>query len=358
MILVAGAGAMAEAAKAMRKIQKNIDSRVARTRRRASSHKGDLAGAGYEPDRVDFACARLCGTCGYLVEHPDVPLDAPLDHCPACGDEGSIDLAVEPVAERVRQIEADARTTPPPWIKVGIAVGSTALAATLVALLWWGGYGGTAGLLLLASLFFVPIAYFTLPRMTSVWLLRGRTRPPHRWYEPLGLPDEDTVPNDTLDSVEARAKGDTIEAPISRRDSLAYQVCVLFDTPGDARPPEWALQEQRAVDTNLGDSVAIDAERLYLESPVELVETVGGEEATSLLDDVDADSVSDYDEVERFLRQRGLFATEGEFHIYEAVLEPGDVVEASEYDETWVLRHASAADPDELPDLPEPEGEA
>ena len=356
MILIGGAGAMADAAKAMRKIQKRIDRRASKTRRRAMSD-GDIVGAsGFKPERVEFACAYLCGTCGYLIEHPAEASEEPPASCPACGDEGAVDLAIEPLAERVRQLEADERANAPTWVKQLVGGGTSGLMVALCATWFATGHPSYGMATIMAALFVVPLAYVTLPRAASVWLLSGRTHPPHRWHEPLGLPEAGAAPNHTLDRLEARAVDDTLEAPISQRECLAYQVCVLFDVSGDARPPEWALQEQRATHTKLGDALELDPDELYLESPVELVETLG-EALDSRLDDAEVDSASNYDELKQFLRQRGLFSTEGEFHLYEAVLEPGDLVHVDEYDEMHVLRHESAMETDELPDLPEISGE-
>jgi hypothetical protein len=50
-----------------------------------------------------------------------------------------------------------------------------------------------------------------------------------------------------------------------------------------------------------------------------------------------------------------LFITDGDFHFYEAILAPGDRVDAANFDGwTWVIRHTDAAPVGEMPDLPQP----
>ncbi|MFB6374730.1 MAG: hypothetical protein ABEN55_16785, partial [Bradymonadaceae bacterium] len=68
MILLGGAGAVAEAARAMRKVQKKVDRRAERTKRRSGGRRSHA----YEPDRKDFPCVQLCGNCGYFLDDPEV----------------------------------------------------------------------------------------------------------------------------------------------------------------------------------------------------------------------------------------------------------------------------------------------
>lgn len=97
---------------------------------------------------------------------------------------------------------------------------------------------------------------------------------------------------------------------------------------------------------NVAD-LELDPNQLYLETPVELVETP---ESGQQSDEADR-----YEAVKQYLRQRGLFITDGEFLFYEAVLEQGDEVDARDFGgEIYLLRHTSATAVGELPELPQP----
>lgn len=351
MILLGGAGAVAEAARAMRKIQSKVDRQARRTKNRSGS--GESRPHVYEEDRTDFPCMQLCGTCGFVIDDESLG-EAAETACPACGDEGWFDLADERIANRVRSMEAEERNTAPLSVKIAVVVATVVVLAAVVGGLTAAGYQVAAILVGFSSIAVIPFAYFALPRSASVLLLRGRERTPHRWHVPLPLPDEDEPSNETLAGRTARPVDETIAAPISERECLAYQVCVLFDTSGDARPPEWALQEQRATEIRLGDDLAVGSEEVFLESPVELVEEIDDGLRPDDFDEREADDQR-YARVKKFLRQRGLFAGDGEFHFYEARLEPGDAVDVTDYDgEMYVLRHTGAEAAEDHPALPRP----
>lgn len=342
MIFVAGAGAMAEAAKAMRRIQRSLDRRAALSKRRARARGLQFSGD-YEPKRVEFECKYLCAACGYFVD--TAPADDSNQACPACANDEWLDLAVEPLADRLRDMEAEERMEPPKFIRrLVVGVPLVIFAAILIGIVttsylesgqFWSRVSFANGshesrayvdyslLTIVAAIFVVPLAYYFLPRPLAVLLLRGQERTPHRWHVPLSLPNPERKASRTLQDIEAQQCGEVLTAPISGRECLAYQVCVLFDVAGDARPPEWVLQEQRSVAIGFGDELEVASGSLYFESPVERVD------------------VSDA-EVKRFLRQRGLFITEGEFQFYEARLEPGDRVNVADYDaEMYIIRHTS-----------------
>lgn len=357
MIFGAGAGAMAQAAKAMRKIQQRINDRVAKTRRRATSRNAGTADySDYEPERTDFPCMELCGTCGYFF---DAAEDDTVDtSCPACGEQTWVDLGVEPVAERVRDMEAAERNQVPLWIKISVSVATFLFLVAAAVVLGLYVHARGAALAAASTLFLVPAAWFGLSRPAAVLLLQGRERMPDRWHVPMPLPAEGREPTRVLEAVEAQPVESTLEAPVTGRECVAYQVCVLFDTPGDARPAEWALEEQRAEPLRLGEGLEVEPDELYLESPVEQVHATGGEGPAIDLRESSRETDERYDELKRFLRRRGLFITEGEFHFYEAVLEPGDRLHVADYDgETYVVEHSDAADADELPELPDPSTE-
>ncbi len=369
MILIAGAGATAEAARAIRKLQRNLNRRFARTRERIGSHAvryGDL-----EPERTEFACHFLCGRCGYIVDDPHAEEGDEEDEpeaiaCPACGDRDWIDLAVEPLADRIRDIEEDARMQIPGYVHVTVVAAALALFVVLAVGLIVAGYAATGAwfeqpyLFYLEAtgylaLFVVPLAYFFLRRPAAVWMLRGRERVPHRWHVPVDLPDPEQTPERARRDLEVRASGEVLESPVSERECVAYQICVLFDVAGDARPPEWVLQEQRASDAALGDEIVVEADRLFLESPVEHVETPSLADSLDSPEDDDAEVAGErYETLKRFLRKRGLFVTEGEFHFYEACLQVGDAVDLADHGDTSVLRHTAAEASGRLPELPHP----
>jgi len=163
------------------------------------------------------------------------------------------------------------------------------------------------------SLSVLPAAYFLLPRPLSVLLLRARTEIPARWHEPLDLTAGDEVPRRVQENVEARNVDELLTSPVAGRECIAYQLCVLFDAPGDARPPEWVLQEQRTEAVELGGKLELPPEKYSLESPVEPVGTAGGDTLESLLPDRDLAIEIGEEELEQFLRERGLFLTDGEF---------------------------------------------
>jgi hypothetical protein len=365
MIVIAGAGAMADAAKAMRRIQKNLDRRVDRFR---DARDRGLRGEAAIPERVDFPCAILCSACGYFYidDEGDDEEVASVDHslCPFCGREAWLDLQREDNADLLRRAESEERHSVPSWLESLVLWGSVGLFGALaVALYTWGVgddyfgetfYSDLVILTVISSVVAIPAAYHTLPRRLAILLRRGRERWPHRWHSPTGLPDPEVDPSRRHTDLEAHSDNESLEAPISGRECLAYQVCVLFDVTGDARPPEWALQEQHAVDLELGDDLAVTPQELFLESPVEQVDAPGGEELT--FDSAPAGGHHDEqrrDEIARFLRQRGLFIADGQFHFYEARLEEGDHVDVADYGDTCVVRHTSSADPDDIAGLPQ-----
>jgi hypothetical protein len=350
MIYVAGAGAMADAAKAMRRVQSRINRRARRSKRRARQPRGGGGSAAYEPERTDFPCVFLCMTCGYFVDDPD-PDDegaAPDHACPSCETTSWVDLAVEPTAAMVRDLEEEERHRAPDFIKHWILGACAGLFGLFVALLVGSSYLSTGewlartyqGRLIYASVFAIAataFAYYALPQRLSVWLLKGRERLPDRWHAPLGLPEPDEEPAQTFEQLEAATVDETITAPVSGRDCIAYQVSVLFDVEGDARPPEWVLQEQRATEVDLGGEFTAPPDRLFLESDEEYIRVPGAA-------DLGETPGERYTDIKRFLRQRGLFITDGEFEFYEARLEPGDHVRAERFDEDrelYVVRDAS-----------------
>jgi hypothetical protein len=115
----------------------------------------------------------------------------------------------------------------------------------------------------------------------------------------------------------AVAKGELLQAPLSGRPCIGYELAILFDAEGDARPPMWVLEEEHTTDFEIGGR-QIAADGATLEIPLEPV----GEDA----------AVMTPDEVALFLRKRGLFANDGRFEFFEALIEPGSVYELRYHD--------------------------
>ena len=192
----------------------------------------------------------------------------------------------------------------PVWIK-GLW-GGTVLGATGLSL--WAIDFATAGIL--GAIVAAPVVYYAALRGVTWAVLRVRPSRPHRWHLPLPLRGAEALLRDEVSGV-VEARGEPLTAPFSGKPCLAYQVCVLFDTPNDARPPEWALHEARGADVTIGDTV-IDGHRILLAASLE---PIRHEDAPDL-------------DLTTFLRQRGLFVTDGEFELFEARLAAGARVRA------------------------------
>jgi hypothetical protein len=85
----------------------------------------------------------------------------------------------------------------------------------------------------------------------------------------------------------------------------------LFDTEGDARPPEWVVSEVASTAFTVGGH-ALEKDGVMVSVPIAPVE-------------LNPERV----DLARYLRERGLFATDGEFLLFEAVVCPGDQVAVS-----------------------------
>ena len=113
-------------------------------------------------------------------------------------------------------------------------------------------------------------------RPVTVLVLRLKRSRPHRWHLPLPMPPA-TDASARKVTGSARPCGDQITAPFSRKPCLAYEICILFDAAGDARPPEWVLQEARGVDFQV-DDVEVPGQRVLVRTPLEnyraMIETI------------------------------------------------------------------------------------
>lgn len=281
--------------------------------------EGMVAARDAEPAFESFECLHLCVQCGYLDETGERP-------CPGCGRQAWVDLRVIPEAEVYRQMERRARQEIPPAIArsgvrlavaAGVVIGAAILVVGGVAL----GRSAIWGYATAALSFGVLTAvggWFLFPRLLTWARLRRRPTFPSRWHLPLPLPDARAHPTETLrGAVEPR--GPLLQAPISGTPCVAYEVTVVFDTPGDKRPPMWVLEEERSAPFALqGLEVAANGVTLALKAHLAAREDV---------------SVTDQ-HVVRFLRKRGLFASEGDYLLYEALVVPGETYQMETYEGT------------------------
>lgn len=278
------------------------------------------------PDEETFDCAWVCTGCGLFRDPPtsQADADAPCGHCQA---RAWVDLRSFRNAQLLREVEERLRATGPPQIRrrvrtaagvLGVAVaGATAVAFTAalggVALLpiavvaaATGGAGAT-------------VVDQLLGRSLSRWLLTREPVGPARWRCAMPKPDLASTIVERRSGI-ARAVADTIDAPVSGRACLAYEVGVIFDADGDAYPPVWILREERNTEM-LVDDVVIGRDQAALELP--------------LLPVGEAADARPPETLSRFLRTRGLFAADGQFEFFESILEPQAPVE--------LVRHAEPA---------------
>lgn len=256
----------------------------------------------FASSREPFPCQLLCDSCGYLSERRDP--------CPACGRVAWIDLGLWAHAHALREREEAERQNPAPEVRWQVRLASLGLGGGLVAGLAAAGVLAVGWPALLLCGAGATAATHGLGRRRLGWsIMARRVRWPTRWRIPLPLSEPD-APIAARARGTAEPRGALLTAPFSRRPCLAYEIAVLFDTPGDAWPPIWVLREVRssafAVD---GHELASDA--AVLAAPQEKLERPAiTEEALS-----------------RFLRERGLFATDGQFDLFEAILPPGAACE-------------------------------
>ena len=97
--------------------------------------------------------------------------------------------------------------------------------------------------------------------------------------------------------------GKSSPRPLCARECVAFQLSVLFDIVGDARPPEWVVQETRGTDFEV-DSERIRGDRVLVTTPLKPVEAEVAQAAGL--------------DLTRFLRERGLFSYDGSFDLFEA----------------------------------------
>lgn len=282
----------------------DVISRLRRERPDLSSRRSAVRPheLGYAGSHEAFPCLYLCDACGYLGD-----TRAP---CPACGSTMWIDLNLWAHAHALREREEAERQNPSKEVRWEVRLASLAIGGAL-------GAGVAVGLALGGVLAFgwpallacgagATAATHGLGQRKLGWsMMARRVRWPTRWRLPLPLADE-RAPIAARAAGRVDPRGPLLTAPFSGRPCVAYEIAVLFDTPNDAWPPIWALREIRSCAFEVaGHAVEADAAALAL--PIEQVTRPAiTEEALSKL-----------------LRERGLFLTDGQFDLFEAILEPG-----------------------------------
>ena len=290
-------GATLDAIARLRREMKDLGSK------RSSIRPYQLGGS---PAKESFDCLFLCDVCGYLSETDPT--------CPSCTAHAWIDLDYWAHAEALRAREEDARRHPPNSVQWQVRLTSLTAGAALGATgALWLAFAGVVGLGLPALLGCSVVATgltHALGRRRLGWsLMTRRVQNPTRWRVPLPLAAPDaTTARRVVGQVEAQ--GPLLRAPFTGRPCVGYDVAVLFDTPNDAWPPIWVLREMRSCAFEVdGRQVAADAVTLAMgTAPVP---------APNLTDAAKA----------RFLRERGLFLVDGQFDLFETIVEPGGTYE-------------------------------
>lgn len=249
-----------------------------------------------DPIREDFACEFLCAECGYLMRERQ-------PRCPSCKGDGVWDLTDTETAERLRALEEDSRSEVPVEVRAGSWVFSILTGLGVAA--------GTALLIdpfaALVLLFAVPLGLgVSIPRGAALlWRRAGVRALPSRWR----LPSGPAAPARPGHVVAAGLAGPTerLKSPITQTPCIAWRVVVDFDIPGDARPRERVIDECESGDATAGDHHLPANSYLFEATSTRL----GG----------------DRHAIHRYLRTRGLFASDGDFGVYESVLREGEFVE-------------------------------
>lgn len=272
--------------------------------RRAARRARRADGPGPRSDRVEFACRFLCLDCGLLDDNQE---RAPDERCRACESPAIADLQSRAVFDSIKGFDLDRRRQIPKEASVisssiggvlgGLASGGFMYAfgtevAGLVAL--WAVPGALAG----AGLGFGITRVF--PDLVADFRPTDLDALPLRWALP--LPGELSVES-SQGRVDACA--DPLMAPFSGTPCAAWRVQVLFDTPGDAVPEQCILDEGRSAAFSVGEN-RYEADRL-------------------IVDDDDGPKVFEleFSQLDRFLRQRGFDAADGDFRVLEWVLLEG-----------------------------------
>ncbi len=264
-----------------------------------------------------FDCMFLCGECGYLCA-----TDPP---CPSCGQKAWVDLDYWNHAEALRAREEEERRHPPKRLEWRVRLAALRTGGAI-------GVAGAAGLALAGfATIGVPLVVtlgagatlltYAFGRRRIGWkLMAQRVDRPTRWHVPLPVADPTATPISRVVGP-ARPTGPLLRAPFTGRPCVAYDVGVMFDAPGDAWPPIWVLREMHSCPFEIeGRALAAESVSLALPSLPVTAPTMTPEQQ------------------QRFLRERGLFTADGQFDLFEAIVEP-----EHSYEVLWPSAPANAA---------------
>lgn len=318
------------AAQAMRQMSREIE-RAARSRiNHIIEMRKATAAFRLEPKRnprAEIACFYLCSSCGYLGNDPR-------EKCPSCLQEAWVDLGDEQIAEHWRSYEEDRRNSIPRRLRAVVfsfffIIPFLLLFASLLLTSFLGASTDVIDILLVVScafllhtMLFSPVLYRLSLRHIAKYYRKKKDSVPRRWHLPLPLPDTDAKISKQMTGVPHTK--DTIKAPISGKPCIAYEVSAIFDVSGDACPPEWVLVSSGNTDFDV-DLRTIDAGTVIVrKNPKKYTE----EE----IDNVQID-------IRGLLRPCGLFFSDGNWTFFEALIEPNEKVQVTQYDNSsaWVV---------------------
>jgi len=246
------------------------------------------------PERVDYDCYHLCGQCGYLARGAE-------GACPSCDTRSWMDLANHATADTVRDMDEAERHSTPAWVTAVMVLAVLACGAGA----YFAAGGSVAAAVAACAVLGVVCAVVRKP-LTAL-LMRAAENRPVRWRLPVPLKDAQTEAGTELRGT-ASPVGEALVAPFSGRSCLAYQVSAVFFAAHDARPPQWILHEAAGADFEVGGDT-VDGSRVMVRAPLQAIEREALETGGQSL--------------KQFLRERGLFAADGSFELFEAILEPG-----------------------------------
>ncbi|MBN2526706.1 MAG: hypothetical protein JXR76_09950 [Deltaproteobacteria bacterium] len=263
-------------------------------------------------------CFHTCGQCGYLSV-------SSADNCAGCGASQWLDLNDVTVSETLRSNEENTRKNVPANAKaLSFGVHATVYAAVAIGIplvinwpnmnILWHSWE----LLWVASpaLFLFIGSYLLTTRRFAKLLGKFKKVRPIRWYLPVDFRRRRDIKTSPQNDILGHCQGDEMrQSPFSVQPCLGYKVSVLFDVHGDARPPEWVLEESRNAPMTINQQFIAKDKLVF--------------QVTGTL--VDASSSVLEQKCKQFLRQRGLFLEDGDFWFYEAVLKPEDLVTIAHY---------------------------
>ena len=323
-------GAMSLVAQSMRRTQRRLD-RYADRRKAQRANRLDRrrSNGDYEDvqERTGFPCASLCVECGYFFDVSFGHVD-PATVCPGCGQSEWIDLEKEAQIEYLRASEEERRMALPPTFQLGVSAARWGLAlgtiSVFVALLTLPTqlardlYLNYVFIALLIGVMLSPL-FTVFARPIAVRFRSGSTADAVRWHAPFLLGD------DSPHSMQAgiATAPETCESPLTGERCIAYGIHVRFDAPGDSRPPQWVLLEQEAVNMSINDIDISYDKVIVTDSPSAVA--------------MPQEGTDDYARVAQFLRQRGLFISDGEFELFEARFNEGDEVRLEVFGERYAI---------------------